>query len=337
MRYQAVEENNRHLVLLVAAFAAIYVFWGSTYLAIKFAIQTLPPFLMAGTRFFFAGAVLFIVARFARDYEKPRPEHWRTSLVIGTLLLLGGNGGVVFAQKYISSSLAALLVATEPFWIVLLGWLWLKGARPTLKTALGLAIGFVGVWLLISGQYAGGSVSEGFSGQFLGTLLVIVAAFSWAAGSIYGLRAPVPKSSLLTAGMQMIAGGAVLLLVSLIRGEAAGFDIRAVSTGSWLGFLYLIVFGSLISFTAYSWLLKNAAPSMVSTYAYVNPVVAVFLGWFIAGESLTGQMLLGASIIVGSVVLITLQDKPGGPAAAETEEHDSQKPLESNSAVSASA
>ncbi|HEX8248298.1 MAG TPA: EamA family transporter, partial [Pyrinomonadaceae bacterium] len=238
-----------------------------------------------------------------------------------------------------SSSLAALLVATEPFWIVLLGWLWLKGARPNLKVALGLIVGFLGVWLLISGQNtsAAGVSAAVDSMQIISTIAVIAAAFSWATGSIYGLRAPVPKSSLLTAGMQMLSGGGVLLLVSLLLGEWSRFNIAEVSTNSWLGLVYLIVFGSLISFTAYSWLLKNAPPAMVATYAYVNPVIAVFLGWLIAGESFTGQMLVGASVIVGSVVLITSQNKEKEETLPEDEIHESQIPPKNRRTLSASA
>ncbi len=305
---------NRSLVLLIAAFAAVYIFWGSTYLAIKYAIETLPPFLMAGARFVFAGSVLLVWARFSKDYEPPKAAHWKTSIIVGTLLLLGGNGGVVFAQHYISSSLAALLVATEPFWIVLLSWLWLKSSRPNLKTILGIAVGFFGVWLLINGNTTSNSANIG-SMQFLGTIAVMLAALSWATGSIYGLRAPVPKSSIQTAGMQMFSGGLVLLFVSLILGEWSTFNIAQVSANSWFGVIYLIIFGSLIGFTAYSWLLKNAQPAMVSTYAYINPVVAIFLGWLIAGESFTAQMLIGAGVIVGSVVLITSNknDKPENP------------------------
>lgn len=305
--------KERNLILMVAAFAAVYLVWGSTYLAIKYAIETFPPFLMAGGRFIVAGAILYTWARFSSDYEKPKREHWRTSLVVGTFLLLGGNGAVVFAQHYISSSLAALLVATEPFFIVLLTWLWLKGGRPTPRVIIGLAVGFVGVWLLIAGQKSIGSSTSGAE-QLLGTFAIIGGALSWAIGSIYGLRAPVPKSSILTAGMQMLAGGFVLMIVSLVTGEWQRFEIAQVSTNSWLAVAYLIVFGSLIGFTAYSWLLKNAQPAMVSTYAYVNPMVAVLLGWLVAGETMTGQMLVGAGVVVGSVVLITLKEKSrGGP------------------------
>ncbi len=329
--------SNRSLILLIAAFAAVYIFWGSTYLAIKYAIETLPPFLMAGARFVFAGSILLVWARFSADYEAPKTAHWKTSFIVGTLLLLGGNGGVVFAEHYISSSLAALLVATEPFWIVLLSWLWLKVARPNLKVALGLVIGFFGVWLLINGHNMNGATENSGSMQLFGTIAVIAAALSWATGSIYGLRAPVPKSSLLTAGMQMFSGGLVLLVVSLIAGEWKQFNVWEVSANSWFGLIYLIIFGSLIGFTAYSWLLKNAQPTMVATYAYVNPIIAVLLGWLIAGESFTGQMLIGAGVIVGSVVLITSHDKGGKDSEEEIEIHQSNTPTGSCKPLSASA
>jgi drug/metabolite transporter (DMT)-like permease len=319
------QNNTRHLTILIAAFASVYILWGSTYLAIKYAIETLPPFLMAGSRFVFAGAVLMIWARFSKDYESPKAVHWKTSFIVGTFLLLGGNGGVVFAQHYISSSLAALLVATEPFWIVLLSWLWLGKSRPNLKTIAGIAVGFFGVWMLLTGQPVNNSVQSG-SMQFFGSLAVILAAMSWATGSIYGLRAPVPKSSLLTAGMQMLSGGLVMLAVSLVTGEMARFDINQVSANSIYGLIYLIICGSLIGFTAYSWLLKNANPAMVSTYAYINPVVAVFLGWLIAGESFTSQMLFGAAVIVGSVVLITSRDDEDKGSPERTEIHESNMP-----------
>ncbi|MBS1794165.1 MAG: EamA family transporter [Acidobacteria bacterium] len=308
-----IKSNNRNAVLFIAAFAAIYILWGSTYLAIKYAIETLPPFLMAGTRFTVAGGILMLWARFRGDYERPQAAHWKTSFIVGTLLLLGGNGGVVFAERHISSSLAALLVATEPFWVVLLSWVWLKGSRPNLKVLLGLAIGFFGVWLLIGGT--GGAPTGGGSMQLAGTVIVILATLAWAAGSIYGLRAPVPKSAILAAGMQMLAGGLVLYFVSFVTGELKSFDPATVSAASVGGLLYLTVAGSLIAFTAYSWLLKNARPAMVATYAYVNPVIAVFLGWLVAGETFTGQMLVGAAVIVGSVVLITARNE--GPKSEE--------------------
>ncbi|MGI8468678.1 MAG: EamA family transporter [Pyrinomonadaceae bacterium] len=320
---------NRNTILLIAALAAVYIIWGSTYLAIKYAIETLPTFLMAGTRFLAAGAVLFAVGRFSKDYEKPKLIYWRTSFIVGALLLLGGNGLVVLAEHYISSGLAALLIATEPFWIVLISWLMMKKSRPNWRVALGLLIGFVGVLLLIG---ANGFSSENGNGQLIGTVLIIAATLAWASGSLYGLSAPAPKSALLTAGMQMLSGGFLLLLVGTLTGEWTQFNIAEVSSNSWIALAYLTVFGSIIGFTAYSWLLKNVEPSIASTYAYVNPVIAVILGWAIAGESLTGQMLVGAGIIVGSVVLITSQGK------SESEKiHESNTPTRNCKTLSVSA
>lgn len=295
--------NRKNLVVLIAAFFAVYVFWGSTYLAIKYTIETLPPFLMAGTRFAFAGGILFVWARFTQDYERPNFQHWKTAAIVGTFLLLGGNGAVVLASHYIPSSMTALLVATEPLFVVMLSWLWLRTGRPNWKVAAGLIVGFFGVYLLISGKDSATDVA-GY-GEWFGYAAVIIGALSWATGSIYGLKATTPKSSLLTAGMQMLAGSVSLFVVGLIRGEHTTFDPAAVSSNSIFALFYLIIFGSLIGFTAYSWLLKNAQPAMVATYAYVNPVIAVILGWSVAGESLTTQMLIGAFVIVASVILIT--------------------------------
>jgi drug/metabolite transporter (DMT)-like permease len=287
--------------VLLVAFGAVYLVWGSTYLAVKYAIATLPPLLMAGARFLLAGLVMSAVGRASAEYEKPTAAQWRTSFVVGALLLVGGNGGVVLAERYIPSSLAALLVAVEPFWIVLLGWLWLRQPRPSGKVLLGLLLGFGGVYLLVGEQLGAGSGPM----QLVSAGAVIGAAFCWAAGSLYGLRAPSPRSAVLGAGMQMLAGGALLLVLGLLTGEGHGLHLGQVSRASWLGFGYLVVFGSLVAFTAYSWLMKNAPAARVATYAYVNPVVAVLLGWAMLGEKLTGQMLVGAVVIVGSVVLIT--------------------------------
>jgi drug/metabolite transporter (DMT)-like permease len=293
--------------LLIGAFIAVYILWGSTYLAIKYVIETLPALISTGVRFSLAGATLFLVGRFSKDYARPTFSQWRSSFVVGTLLFLGGTGGVVMAEHHITSSLAALLVATEPFWIVILSWLWLKGPRPTLKVTLGLLLGFAGVYLLISGNTTGGIGSN----QVFGTVLIIAASLFWATGSLYGMRAQISKSPLVAAGMQMLAGGSMLLLAGTLMGEWTDFEITAVSRSSLLGLAYLLVFGSLIAFTSYSWLLKKAPPALVATYAYVNPVIAVILGWAIAGESFTSQMSIGAAVIVGSVILITSQTAVG--------------------------
>lgn len=297
-------------VLLLAAFAAVYLLWGSTYLAIKYAIATMPPLLMAGSRFLLAGSIMTVVARLSADYEAPTAAQWRTSLVVGALLLLGGNGMVVLAERYVPSSLAALLVATEPFWIVILGWLWLHGPRPSWQVVLGLALGFGGVYLLVGQQlFAGAGASHHV---LVGVGLVLAAAFCWAAGSIYGLRGARPRSAVLGSGMQMLCGGALLVLLGTATGEWRGLRPGSFGLSAWLGWGYLVVFGSLVAFTAYSWLLQHAPPARVATYAYVNPVVAVLLGWAVLHEALTAQMLMGAAVIVGSVVLITTQQKKEG-------------------------
>lgn len=321
MQVNALANSNqrRNVVLMFAAFAAVYIIWGSTYLAIKYAIDTIPPLLMAGIRFLSAGAVLMVWARFTADYEKPKVTHWRSALIVGTLLLLFGNGAVVFAERYISSSLAALIVAMEPFWVVILSWVWLRVSKPNLKVVSGLLAGFFGVWLLINGH--GPSGDGGHSGSMLwATLALVGGTFFWAAGSLFGLRAAAPKSAIQTAGMQMVAGGAVLLAVSALFGEWSSFYLSHVSAASIYGLLYLVVFGSIIGFTAYSWLLRNAPPPMVATYAYVNPIVAVLLGWLIAGETFTGQMLIGAGVIVSSVVLITSQEKDEDNSSSKSDD-----------------
>jgi drug/metabolite transporter (DMT)-like permease len=211
----------------------------------------------------------------------------------------------------------------------------LKGGRPNWKVGLGLLVGFFGVWLLVSGRASTGGEAGGI-GQWIGVVAVLIGALSWATGSIYGLRGNSPKSPLLAAGMQMMAGSVSLLIVGLVRNEWATFDPAAVSFNSLFGLAYLIVFGSLVGFTAYSWLLKNARPSMVATYAYVNPVIAVLLGWLIAGESMTGQMLIGAGIVVGSVVLITSQNKEAHEPVGD-DVHESVGAARSEKALSASA
>lgn len=299
-------DEKRKLIFLIAAFAAVYLIWGSTYLAIKYAIETMPTFLMAGVRFLVAGGILYTIARLSPGYEKPKAVHWRTSFIVGALLLGVGNGAVVVGEHYISSSMTALLIASNPFWMVTLGWLFMGRGKPNYKVSLGLLIGFVGVAMLILGRP---DASSGGDSQWLGIVLIVIATIGWAFGSLYGATAPTAKSNILAAGMQMLAGGLILTVVSAIAGEWQRIDIKAISTVSWVAFAYLIFVGALVAYTAYSWLMQNASPSAVSTYAYVNPVVAVFLGWAIAGETLSAQMLLGAAVIVVSVMLVTANNR----------------------------
>lgn len=307
-------ESSRKLLILVAAFAAVYIIWGSTYLAIKYAIETIPTFIMAGVRFLTAGAVLYAAARMSKGYKRPTAIHWRTAFIVGTLLLGFGNGFVVLAEHYISSSMAALLVASNPFWVVVLGWLFMKRGRPNYKVALGLVVGFFGVAMLVLGGNGDGA---GQGSQLTGIVLIIIATVGWAFGSLYGAVAPTSDSNVLASGMQMLAGGFVLLMVSVISGEWNTFDIGSVSAVSLGALVYLTFVGALVAYTAYSWLLQNASPSLVSTYAYVNPVVAVLLGWAIAGEAVTGPMLAGAAVIIASIALISSNNKKPATEAEE--------------------
>jgi drug/metabolite transporter (DMT)-like permease len=286
---------------VVAAFAAVYIIWGSTYLAILYAIETLPPFLMASVRFLIAGTLLYTWSRL-RSPRAPTRREWQAAAIVGTLLLMGGNGAVVWAEQLVPSGVAALLVAITPCWMVLLDWLWHRSARPNRRVVLGLVLGFGGIALLIG--------PSALSGQGaihpLGALVLMLGSISWATGSIYSKRAPSPPGALLFTGMQMLAGGAVLFLAGTATGEFARLDLAAVSLKSLLAVLYLIIFGAIIGYTAYVWLLRVVSPARVSTYAYVNPVVAVLLGWALAGETFTLRMAVAAAIIVVGVALITL-------------------------------
>lgn len=294
------EEPSSSRVLV--AFAAVYVIWGSTYLAIRFAIETLPPFLMAGVRFLVAGGILYLWAR-SRGAPRPRAVHWRSALIIGGLLLLFGNGLVAWAELHVTSGQASLLVATVPLWTVLVEWLRPRGTRPSPAVLVGVGVGFAGLVLLV-GPGVGGALHLG------GVLAVLTASLAWTIGSFYARSAPLPGSAVLTNGIEMLAGGALLLTTGLLRGEWRSLDLAAISPQSLLALLYLIIFGSLIAFSAYIYILGHASPTRVSTYAYVNPVVAVALGWALAGEALTPRMGLAAAIIVGSVVLLTMRARP---------------------------
>ncbi len=296
---------------LALGLGAVYVVWGSTYLAIRFAIETLPPFLMAGARFVVSGALLYVWAR-ARGAARPTRANWRAAAIVGGCLLLVGNGGVVWSEQRVESGIAALLVTAVPLWMVLLDWLRPGGRRPGWRVTLGLLLGFAGVTLLVRPGASGGTIDP------LGAGVLLVASFSWAWGSLASRRLPLPRSPLLTTGMEMLAGGVLLLAVSLLAGEPAAFDPSAVTTRSLLGFGYLIAFGSLVGFTAYIWLLRAAPPALVGTYAYVNPIVAVFLGWAFAGEPLTARTLVAAAVIVAGVAVITARRPQAAAAQPES-------------------
>jgi drug/metabolite transporter (DMT)-like permease len=282
------------------ALLALYIVWGSTYLAIRFSVETLPPFLHASLRFLVSGAILFFWRRSAGD-PTPTAGNWRATAIVGTFLLLGGNGLVSLAEKTVPSGIAALVIATSPFWLTLFEAFRAGGTKPTWQSILGLVVGFSGVFLLIGPSEITGS---GQSFDTFGVVFLLIAPILWSLGSIYAKGADMPKSSLMSTGMQMLAGAVALFFVSMITGELNGFSFGNVSMRSWWGLIYLITFGSLVGFVSYGWLLHNAPISLVSTYAYVNPVVAVFLGWLFAGEDLNARIALASAIIIGSVILI---------------------------------
>ncbi len=285
---------------LWTALLALYIVWGSTYLAILFAVETLPPFLHASLRFLISGAILYAWRRAAGD-DMPTKSNWKATAIVGTLLLLGGNGLVALAEKTVPSGIAALMISTSPFWLVFFESLRAGGTKPNWLSILGLVIGFSGVFLLIGPAEITGS-NQSF--DTFGIVLLLCAPFFWSLGSIYARGADMPKSTLMSTGMQMLMGSVSLFIVSVVTYELNGFSFGVVSMRSWWGLIYLITFGSLVGFVAYGWLLHNAPVSLTSTYAYVNPVVAVFLGWLFANEELNARIAVATAIIIGSVIFI---------------------------------
>jgi drug/metabolite transporter (DMT)-like permease len=295
---------------LIAAFLAIYLIWGSTYLGIRFAIETIPPFVLSAARFGLAGLILLVIAK-VRGVASATLAQWRTGIIVGSLLMLA-NALVGVAEKRIPSGVAALLVAMTPLFMVLLEWARPGGRRPTALVAVGLLIGLAGVAALVGPASLGG----GERIDPIGAATVVAGSFSWSLGSIYSRHAPRTASALMMTAMQMLTGGIFVGLIAVATGELWTFDPSAVSARSLAAWAYLLVFGSLIGFTAFVYLLRVSTPARVATYAYVNPVVAVILGWAFAGEAISARMLIAAAIIVGAVALITAADSQTPPVAA---------------------
>jgi drug/metabolite transporter (DMT)-like permease len=291
-----VTQNPPSRWLLVAAFAAVYLIWGSSYLGIHFAIQTIPPFLMTGMRFVFS-AVLLIGWAKMRGTPAPTRENWKAAIIVGFVLFVLNNGAIVWAEgNGLPTGIAAVLIATVPMWIVLMTWLKPGGTFPGGLVIAGLVSGFIGIILLFEPQ--------GNTLFIPGVIAVLFGAFCWASGSLYAKSAPLPQSTALSTGMQLLCGGLMQFAIAIPAGEFARFDPAQVSTTSWLAMLYLAIVSSIIAYSAFTWLMRVSTPTKVSTYAYVNPVVAVFLGWLIASEPLTPRTLIAAGIIIGSVILI---------------------------------
>jgi drug/metabolite transporter (DMT)-like permease len=298
------------------ALLTVYVVWGSTYLGIAVMIETLPPLLAAGVRYLIAGsAVLAFLWLRARARQSPLEAvglpQWRATAIVGILLLLGGNGFVVLAEQYIPSGIAAVMISTVPIWMAILDAL-VTGHRPSSLATGGIVAGFIGVAILLA-PVSGGPAVDPF-----GIGLAVVATLTWAVGSIYARGAPMPRSALLGTGMEMLCGGAGLFLFGALTGELIGLDPSTFSASSLLALGYLIVFGSIVAFSAYVWLLHNTPVSTAATYAYVNPVVAVALGALILSEPITARTVIAAVIIIGAVVAMVSgrprQADESGPA-----------------------
>jgi drug/metabolite transporter (DMT)-like permease len=285
--------------LLLIAFAAVYIVWGSTYLAIRIGIESFPPLILAGLRHLSAGLILYPLIRW-RTNVRPTTANWRAAVVVGFLLLFAGNGGVCWAEQTVPSGVAALLVATVSLWLVFVDWLRPRGHKPVPMVILGLLMGFAGMALLVGPAHLGGSQRV----DPWGAAVLLFASLAWACGSLYAKHGGMPSSPMLGVAMQSLAGGVILLIAAFFSGEFHGFHFAAVSLRSWLALAYLIAFGSGIGFSAYLYILHKSTAARVGTYAFVNPVVALFLGWVIAGEPITLRTALAAAVILTAVILV---------------------------------
>ena len=303
---------ERDAILLILAFAAVYVIWGSTYLAIAVGIESFPTLLLPATRHLIAGLILYPILRWKTGI-RPTAGQWRTAIITGLLLLLVGNGGVCLAERTVPSGVAALLVALVSFWMVLLDWLRPGGLHPAPRVVASLILGFAGLVLLVGPAHLGGSERV----HPAGAGILVICSFAWAWGSIYSKHHDLPSSPLLGVAMQSLAGGTALWMVGLLSGEGRQLHLAAISARSWIALAYLIVFGSGIGFTAYVYLLKKSSAARVGTYAFVNPVVALFLGWLGAGETITLRTALAAVVILTAVLLVISAPHKNPVEAAE--------------------
>ncbi len=291
--------TSRSSTLVIIAFGLVYVVWGSTYLAIRVGIESFPPLLLAGSRHLLTGLILYPMLRW-KTGVRPTAAHWRMSFITGFLLLFIGNGGVCLAERTVPSGVTALLVATVSLWMVLVDWLRPGGTRPGLRVLAGLLLGFGGLALLVGPKNLGGSGSV----DPFGVGILVVASLAWASGSVYSKHADGPGPPLLGVAMQSLAGGACLWIAGIVSGEVGTLHLRAISARSWVALGYLIAFGSMVGFTAYIYILKKSTATRVATYAFVNPVVALFLGWLLVGESITLRTVVAAAVILTAVLLV---------------------------------
>ncbi|MCB0119506.1 MAG: EamA family transporter [Anaerolineales bacterium] len=288
------------------ALITLYIVWGSTYLGIKVAIETIPPFFQGALRFLISGLIILIWQK-SSGQAMPTRKQWFSTFIIGTLLLLGGNGLVSWAEQFIPSGIAALIIATVPLWLVIMEAVRPGGIKPTWQAIVGLVIGFVGIFILAGPAEISGSKTNL---DTFGVVALLFATLLWALGSIYSKSADLPKASMVTTGAEMLMGSIGLMVVSLLTGELHGWDPSGISARSIGGVIYLILIGSIAGFGSYIWLLQNAPISLVATYAYVNPIVAVILGYLFANEPLEPRTWIAAAIIIGAVIFINSKGKP---------------------------
>jgi drug/metabolite transporter (DMT)-like permease len=312
---QALAARRSERIKVLLAFAAIYLIWGSTYLAIRFAVQTIPPLITAGIRHTFAGGILMAWA-LARGY-RPRREHWIAGAVVGAFYFLICHGSLHWAEQHVNSGIAALLTATEPMFILLLAWA-SKQQKISRTSALGLAVGAVGVAVLTGGELS----AKGSS--LLGLIAVLVGALSWAAGVVVSPKLKLPEEAIARTAVPLVCGAAMLLATAGMTGEFHALHWSMISLRSMLGLAYLIMFGSIVAFTAYTWLLQRCPPTLVATHTYANPVVAVLLGWLLASEPLNARIVIASVAILGAILLIrrgerATERRDAAPAAAKTE------------------
>lgn len=299
---------NKTSLKKVIAFALVYIIWGTTYLAIRFAIQTIPPFLMAGIRFATAG-LLFYSWCYLYFEKKPGLADWRKAAIPGVLMFVFGNGSLTWSEQFIPSGLAALIIATLPIWMVILDWFIYKGKRPDILTVIGIFLGLIGVGLL-SGLDESVLIDKASAGAsvFLSIFVLTFAAISWSVGSLYSRHTSTSVSLQFMVSMQVLVGGFVLIMIGLIHGEWTQLSIKSITLRSAISLAYLIIFGSLVTYSAYLWLLKVSTPAKVGTYAFFNPLVAVLLGWIWVNEPMTTQTVVGAGFIFSSILFV---NRPG--------------------------
>jgi drug/metabolite transporter (DMT)-like permease len=304
----SVASAKRTRILL--AFGAVYLLWGSTYLAIKYAVASIPPFVMGATRFVIAGVALYAFARW-RGQPAPNRTEWRSAASTGVLMLAFGNGAVIWSEQTVPSGIVAIIVATVPLWMVLLDWLRPHGVRPKRTMFVGLTLGLIGIAVLV-GSGARGHV------PIMGALVLMLGSISWAIGSILTRHTERPRSAFVYSALQMLAASAAFAIMAVAFGELREFTLDRVTMGAVVGWVYLVIFGSLIGYTAYIYLLGNVSAAKAATYAYVNPVIAVFLGWAVAKEPIGPRTLVAAAVILAGVAIITATQSS---AAQSTGEH----------------